>query len=156
MNNTAILVRDMLNEDLSRVMELEEECFLEPWTEPQVKYELEQNEFSRSYVAEINGEIVGFAIAYFLFDNASICQIGTAKAYREQGVGSALMKEMFNDCYAKKISFLNLELREENEKAYKFYKSFGFEETIRKKLYYSNGDNAICMTRSMLDGNTWD
>ncbi len=156
MNNAAVLVMDMKIDDLPRVLELEEECFLDPWTEQQIRYELDENEFNRCYVAEIDGVIVGLAIAYFLFDNASLCQICTTKEHREQGVGSALMKEIFKDCYAKKISFLNLELREQNEKAYKFYKSFGFEETIRKKLYYPNGDNAICMTRSMLDGNTWD
>ncbi len=156
MTNKEVLIRDMSEDDLPVIIEAEKECFLDPWNEAQIWYELDQNEFNRCYVALIDNQIVGFAICYFLFDNAEVCQIATIKDYRNQGVGTALMNEIFNDCYKKEISFLNLEVREQNEIAHKFYLSFGFEELQRKERYYPNGDNAICMVRSMQDGHSWN
>ncbi len=155
MTNDLVIIKDMTEADLPRILELEKECFLDPWNQEQIRYELDQNEFNRCYLALIDNQIVGFAICYFLFDNAELCQIGVTKDFQRQGVGSALMKEIFNDCYKKEISFLNLELREQNGTAFKFYSSFGFEQLQRKERYYPNGDNAICMVRSMQDGNTW-
>ena len=62
-----------------------------------------------------------------------------------------MMDEIINDCYAKKVQTLTLEVRANNEKAINFYLKHGFKKELVKPHYYTNGDDAIYMTRKVED-----
>ena len=55
------------------------------------------------------------------------------------------MDEIYNDCYAKKIRFITLEVRVSNTPAINFYKKHGFEIETVKPHYYDNGEDAYYM-----------
>ncbi|MCD8209457.1 MAG: ribosomal protein S18-alanine N-acetyltransferase [Coprobacillus sp.] len=142
-------IREMTNNDLDRVLEIENLCFLEPYKKESILYELNDNKYCKSYVICLNGLVVGFAFLYCLFDQASLVQIATHPDYQKQGMATLLMNEILDDCYAQKMSIITLEVRENNAIAHDFYLKSGFKDAVFKERYYTNGDNAFYMTREI-------
>ena len=89
--------------------------------------------------------VVGFCDYWETFDSATICQIAVHPYLQRKQLGSAMMDEIYNDCYAKKIRTLTLEVRTNNESAIAFYKKHGFKIETTKPHYYDNGDDAYYM-----------
>ena len=116
------------------------------WNYNVFKSELE-NENSKYIVAKFNNEIIGFAGIWITIDEAHITNIVTKKAYRNQGIGSLLLKNLIEICknLKSKISSLTLEVNEENISAQNLYKKFNFEILGKRKKYY-NDKAAIIMT----------
>ena len=134
-------------------MEIEHLCFINPWNEEQFIYEIEENVYSNSWVVELsntnsdNVAIVGFCVYWQTFDSATICQIAVHPEIQRRQLGSAMMDEIINDCYAKRVQTLTLEVRKSNTKAINFYLKHGFEQVTVKEKYYTDGEDAIYMTR---------
>ncbi|MCD8204335.1 MAG: ribosomal protein S18-alanine N-acetyltransferase [Coprobacillus sp.] len=144
-----IEIVEMSDNDLDQVLEIENLCFISKYSRDDFLYELHENQYGMNYVAKIGEKVVGFALCYYTFDSASIAQIATHPDYQNNGIGSAMLSEIFDDCYAKKIQTITLEVRENNKKAFDFYIKNGFKEVLIKVGYYSNGDNAIYMIKKI-------
>ena len=144
-------IRDMILEDLPQVMEIENLCFLHPYKEKDLIYEMTENPVSNVWVIEYSNaslglkQIVGFVDYWVTFDSGTICQIAVHPDIQRSGVGSELMNEVKKDAFAKKVKTITLEVRESNEKAINFYKKHGFKISHKKEGYYSNGEDAIYM-----------
>ncbi|MCQ2815173.1 MAG: ribosomal protein S18-alanine N-acetyltransferase [Bacilli bacterium] len=148
-----IEVRPMTITDMPSVMEIENLCFKHPWGEQDILYELNENPVSHVWVIELsqNGQkaICGFCDYWETFDSATICQIAVHPKIQRHQLGNAMMDEIINDCYIKKIKNITLEVRASNEKAINFYKRHGFCTEIVKKSYYSDGEDALYMIKKM-------
>ncbi len=144
-------IRPMEDSDLSQVMEIENMCFLHPWKETDILYELHGNPVSNVLVIEYSNtsfglkQVVGFVDYWVTFDSGTICQIAVHPDIQRSGVGSELMKELISDAKAKKVRSMTLEVRKSNEKAINFYKKHGFKVSHTKPGYYSNGEDAVYM-----------
>ena len=144
-------IRPMLDSDLPQVMEIENLCFLHPYKEKDILYELHENPVSTVLVIEYTAksfglkQIVGFVDYWITFDSGTICQIAVHPDIQREGVGSELMREVLNDARAKKVNTLTLEVRASNEKAINFYKKHGFYVVVTKPHYYDNGEDALYM-----------
>ena len=144
-----IEVRDMLDSDLNRVMEIEDSCFVAPWKLEDLKRELHDNVLANLWVVTIDEYVVGFSNYWQTFDSGTICQIAIDKRYQHQKLGSKLMDEILRDAYIKKVKTLTLEVRESNKNAINFYLKHGFKIVLCKERYYSNGENAIYMIKEV-------
>ena len=144
-----INVRKAEDKDIPRIMEIENVCFIAPWKENDVLYELHENIVSNFWVIEVDGKIAGFADYWKTFDSATIAQIAIDPKKQKQHLGSYLLKEIISDCYAKKVRNITLEVRIHNVNAINLYKKYGFEQILVKEHYYSNGDDAIYMIRKV-------
>lgn len=148
-----IEIREMAKSDLPMVMEIENLCFVAPWTEKDMVNEMEDKQFKNCWVIELSFQgktvIGGFCIYYQTFSSGTIAQIAVHPTLQHRQLGTAMMDEIINDCYAKKIENLTLEVRENNKTAIEFYLKNGFEKVLVKNRYYSNGDNAIYMIRKV-------
>ena len=133
--------------DVPSLVELENDCFLLPWKEKDILYELNENPVNVMYVLEDNNYVIGFIDFWITFDSATIAQIGIRKNYRGRGLANLLMQEMIDDCYAKKVMNITLEVRASNAKAISLYKKYNFNEIVIKPHYYDNGEDAIYMVR---------
>lgn len=143
-------VRPANDNDVSRILFLEQQCFIAPWGENEIKYELNDNPVSNLWVIENQSdEIVGFVDYWITFDSATICQICIDPAYRKRKIGSQLLTEVIKDCMANKVRNITLEVRDHNLAAISLYEKFGFKQALIKKAYYTNGDNAIYMIKEM-------
>lgn len=155
MEYVQVEIRPMLEKDLPAVLEIEKLCFIDPWTKEQFLYEINENEYSNPWVIELstpgsnNVTIVGFCVWWHTFDSATICQIAVHPAIQRRDLGSAMMDEIINDAYAKRVQTLTLEVRASNEKAINFYLKHGFKTEVVKPQYYTDGEDALYMTRKV-------
>lgn len=144
-------IRPMEDKDFTQVMEIEKMCFLHPWAEKDMLYELHENPVSNLWVIEYSNSslglkaIVGFIDYWVTFDSGTLCQIAVHPDIQHSGVGSELLTEMIKDVRAQKVRTMTLEVREGNQKAINFYKKHGFKISHTKEGYYSNGENALYM-----------
>ena len=144
-----IEVRDMVNADLDRVMEIENLCFKAPWGRDDIYREINDNKLAVLSVITINDLVVGFCDYWNTFDSGTICQIAIHPDYQHQSLGTKLMDEIIKDASAKKTRTLTLEVRATNEKAINFYKKHGFIVALIKEKYYTNGEDAIYMIKEV-------
>ena len=152
MQNLFINIREATINDLPIIMQIENLCFLHgAWKEENIIYELKENPVAHFWVIELSLEdkndyrVVGFCDYWETFDSATICQIAVHPYLQRKQLGTAMMDEIFNDCYAKKIQTLTLEVRVGNVPAINFYKKYGFEIEVTKPHYYDNGEDAYYM-----------
>ncbi len=145
-------IRPIEEKDIPSVIEIENLCFKAPWKKEDILREMHENPYSNFWVIEItdpiskNKSVVGFSNYWKTFESATITQIAIHPYLQRHQLGSALMDEIINDCYAKRVRTLTLEVRLSNQNAINFYKKHGFKETLLKKNYYSNGEDALYMT----------
>ena len=152
MQNLFINIREATINDLPIIMQIENLCFPHgAWKEENIIYELKENPVAHFWVIELSLEdkndyrVVGFCDYWETFDSATICQIAVHPYLQRKQLGTAMMDEIFNDCYAKKIQNLTLEVRVGNVPAISFYKKYGFEIEVTKPHYYDNGEDAYYM-----------
>ena len=150
-----VTVREMEEKDLPAVLEVEDLCFKDKWNKENFLYELNENPYSNPWVIELGNtdesvvSVVGFCVWWQTFDSATICQIAVHPYLQRRQLGSAMMDEIINDCFAKRVQSLTLEVRATNEKAINFYKKHGFETVTVKPHYYRDGEDAIYMMRKV-------
>lgn len=154
---TSFNIRPYEEKDLLAVMEIENLTFISPWKKEEFVSEVNNNEFANIFVYElldsVNGnKVVGFYDYWVTFDSATIAQIAVHPQYQRLKIGSTMMNEIISDCVAKKVSNITLEVRKNNEKAFKLYRKFDFEVVLTKPNYYSNGDDALYMMRRINNG----
>ena len=153
--NMKTIVRKSIPSDISRILEIEEACFVPPYDEKTLLYELTGNPFSHVYSALVDGEVVGYIDFMITFNSATINRIAVKEEFRRKGVGNLLLGQVIKDCEAEKdeeVEYLTLEVRASNEKAIRFYKKHKFQDVTVKKDYYDDGEDAIYMTRCLIHG----
>lgn len=128
------------------VARLERECFSEPWSEQAVGAELE-NQQAVVFVAELDGELVGYAGLHFVMDEGYITNIAVASRFRHRGIGRALLQAQKNFCIRRGFSMLTLEVRESNATAIGLYTSEGFSIVGKRRDFYKNPkEDGLIMT----------
>ena len=146
-------VRPAEDKDIPYILQIENLCFhCGVWKKENVLYELHENPVSNFWVLELSHtgkdedkRIVGFSDYWHTFDSATICQIAIHPYLHGKQLGRVLMDEIYNDCVAKKVRNLTLEVRVSNTHAINFYKAQGFKIITTKPHYYDNGEDAYYM-----------
>jgi len=94
-------------------------------------------------VAEVNNDIIGFAVLRWWFGwNGWLEEIAVREEFRGRGVGRALMEYLIK--HAEEIGYRRICLATQSEKAERFYSKFNAvligeipdEEVGKLKLYY--------------------
>lgn len=138
------MIRRMTLADVDGVHAIEEATFPRPWTREDFVKEMTQNACARYLVAEQEGEIVGFAGAWIVLDEAHITNIAVARARRGQGVGKALTRGLLQYAANLGVVYATLEVRRSNGVAQGLYKGLGFVYVgLRKRYYEDNGEDAF-------------
>ena len=130
-----LLVRDCRREDLSAILKIEKESFPDPWGRELLEKELSLS-FSWFIVAEVDGEVVGYLVAWIVGDSCELNRIAVAPCMRSRGIGKRLLYELINYCKNRNVKEIFLEVRESNLNAIKLYGSSGFEKISVRKNYY--------------------
>lgn len=147
MLNTRYMIRKMAENDLDKVMIIEQESFSLPWSRESYLGEL-KNDFANYLVCDDGGEIAAYGGVWVVFEEAHITNVAVAIRYRGQGVGSDLMKELEKIARSKHATRILLEVRPSNQVALAMYDKLGFIQTGGRKAYYSdNGEDALIMTK---------
>jgi ribosomal-protein-alanine N-acetyltransferase len=102
---------------------------------------------------ELRGEaanIAGFLIARHAAAEWELENIVVAEEFRGKGVGKQLMQELFTQAQKMNSDLVFLEVRDSNAPARRFYEKLGFQETGRRKAYYSNPTEDAILYRKTL------
>lgn len=144
-----IIVRELKVEDSAAVAEMEQQIFLDPWSEKSVMETVQQKQ-SVCFAAEKAGHILGYLLVYHAADEAEIARIAVQKEARRQGAAGKLMQALEHYCEEHKMEKLLLDVRESNEAARSFYTKNGFvEDGIRQGFYTSPSEDAVLMSRQL-------
>lgn len=142
---TLVELRQMRREDLPRVMEIERECFATPWHESAYLTEL-SNRSAYYVLAELDGEIVGYAGMWVIADEAHITTLGVARDQRGRHIGEQLLIGLLDESIQRGARRATLEVRQSNEAAQGLYRKYGFAPAaIRRGYYTDNNENAVVM-----------
>lgn len=110
--------------------------------------EMLNDSYSRIYVYLKDDKIVGFISSTVLTDTADILDLIVDEENRYMGVASNLLDYFISDL-SESIKLITLEVSTNNKAAINLYNKFGFEIVNVRKKYYSNGDDAYLMGRSI-------
>ena len=97
--------------------------------------ELAMSTGNMSYVAEYQGEIVGYMITYLLSGgfgmekSAWIADVGVEPKFMGQGIGKALANEIFKFYSDKKIKNIYTSVRWDSTDMLSFFKTLGFDRS---------------------------
>ena len=144
-----LIIRRMKLQDCEQVAIIEEESFSMPWSLQAFQDTVEMKNY-RYFVAEQNGEILGYCGFIFVLDEAEIPNVCVKLSVRKQGIGKQMLTVLEEEAKGLGIKNLYLEVRESNQSARKLYTSFGFEEDgIRRDFYELPKENAVLMHKSI-------
>ncbi|XOQ17377.1 MAG: ribosomal protein S18-alanine N-acetyltransferase [Sporanaerobacter sp.] len=141
-----ILVRNMREEDIDEVLEIERTSFTTPWSKEAFTLEITKNMLAKYVVAEIEGKVVGYGGIWLIIDEGHVTNIAVHEKYRGLGVGKKIMEALIDICSDRNIVAMTLEVRKTNEIAKSLYTKYGFKEYgIRPGYYSDNNEDAIIM-----------
>ncbi len=140
-----MLIRKMTLEDVQSVYEISAACFSEPWSLESIKQEV-SNPVASYFVAEQEGEIVGYSGLWHVLDEGEIINIAVKEQARRQGVGKLLLESLLEEASAYQLCVIHLEVRQSNEVAQALYADFGFKTiAVRKNYYHKPLEDAVIM-----------
>lgn len=132
--------------DLARIIAIEYHSFGDPWSPEALLGELETDDLRLPLVAEREGEIVGFLMAWRVADQLHVLNLATEPRHRRQGIGTALLREAARLGCRWGLVEATLEVRRGNAGGRAFYHRHGFHESgVRKRYYADNGEDAIIL-----------
>jgi ribosomal-protein-alanine N-acetyltransferase len=106
----------------------------------------------RYLVADVDGLVVGYAVASYAGDIAELQRIGVTPAMRRTGVATALLDEVVAHAPGTGANRLLLEVRDDNAGALAFYAARGFIEIDRRPRYYRDGTTAVVLRLPLVKG----
>src|SRR5690606_17665655 len=133
-----VTVRRMTAADLDAVCDLEQRSFASPWPRRSFEFELNENRASHSWVAEVDGALVGMVILWLLVDEAHIATIAVDEGWRGRGIAARLLCAALEHLAGLGAVSAALEVRASNAAALRLYRRFGFVEVGRRKGYYQD------------------
>ncbi len=141
---------DVLDEcDISKLVELENMCFQDPWSENMFLGDLRNDNTSYLGAFIDDNILVGYIGMWEIGDTGEITNVAVHPNYRKMGIASMLLEKLIEYCRNDGFMFLNLEVRESNIPAIKLYEKFNFKKVGLRKNYYKNPtENAILMTNT--------
>lgn len=149
-----MIIRRMKKADIKAMFDIELGTFSVPWPEASFHHELDENPAARYLVAESDsGEVIAYAGAWMIFEEAHITNIAVRKDWRGQGIGKALTEALIQYAANLGVQYMTLEVRKSNAIAQAMYKKLGFEKLgVRKQYYPDNQEDALLMVlQSMPD-----
>ena len=140
------VLRRMTISDVAAVHRLEEAIFSMPWSEKDFVYEMTENKVARYLVIEEAGEIIAFAGAHIILDQAHVTNIAVRQDCRGRGLGRMITRALMQYASNLGAEYLTLEVRQSNATAQNLYNSLGFVKVnVRKRYYEDTGEDAWLM-----------
>ncbi|MDR4515976.1 MAG: ribosomal protein S18-alanine N-acetyltransferase [Nitrosomonas sp.] len=127
-------VREMRESDLTRIILIEREIFLFPWSPANFADSIQSGYLCR--VMEDNNAILGYSIMMIGPDEAHILTLGINPQWQNKGLGRKLLNYLFELARENNAKSMLLDVRESNHGAAKLYKQLGFEQIATRKGYY--------------------
>lgn len=140
------VIRPMQPSDLAWVVEIENLCYPNPWSAELFQREL-NNPLAAVDLLWIEGELAGYLCFWLVSGELNILNVAVAPGFRRRGAAAALLRHVIEKSRRQDFERAFLEVRVSNAGAIALYRSFGFKASSIRKRYYSDGEDAMIMTR---------
>jgi ribosomal-protein-alanine N-acetyltransferase len=136
--------------EINEILEIERNAFEKKEAFPKEYFlELSKKWPDGFLVAKLDKEIVGYAIGEKSKDSGLIVSVAVKKEWRRRGIGRRLVEKLLENFKKEGMKIVFLHVREENRDAINFYQALGFKIIELVENYYSNGENAYLMEKSL-------
>lgn len=99
---------------------------------------------------QVDGAVVAFVAAVPSGERvARVLMLGVLPERRHMGFGRQLMGELYSNSIAKGYDTVILEVRKSNKEAIRFYEHQGFSLIGEINNFYSNGEDAYKMSKTL-------
>jgi ribosomal-protein-alanine N-acetyltransferase len=150
MPDADVTLEPLVHSHLDDVLAIERELFPAPWTEAMFRQEVEEKWLSRSFVALLDGQIVGYVISWFLRGEVHVLNLAVTKAHQRRGIARRMLVAILDIAKDEACHLVTLEVRVSNDPAKFLYMSMGFAPVgIRRRYYHDNDEDALVMTKRL-------
>ncbi len=144
--DASVRVRRAADSDLAALVAIAKRCFSDPWSLASFAEELRLRD-SAVWVGEVGASCAAYACLRFICGEAHVLSLGVAPEARRRGLARRLLSAGLGDRERRPLVAAHLEVRSGNRGAQAFYRSLGFEVVGRRRRYYTDGEDALLMTR---------
>ncbi|GAB1341110.1 ribosomal protein S18-alanine N-acetyltransferase [Gemmatimonas sp.] len=142
-------LRDMQEDDLERVANIEARSFSDAWPASAFEELLAQSYARLRVVEDAAAEVQGYCVLLRAADEGEIANICTAPDSRGRGFGGLLLDDALAVADANGVMAVYLEVRTSNVAARALYESRGFTAVGRRRHYYQDPtEDALVLKRS--------
>ena len=148
-----VRLRPMRSNDVDALVVLAQVLFAgdPPWSAEHFETELAGVPETRWYViAEVDGDVAGYAGLMAAADTADVQALAVAPAYQRRGIGTTLLTAVIDEATRRRVGALLLEVRADNDPALAIYRRHGFEQISRRRGYYDGGRVDALVLRRVL------
>jgi ribosomal-protein-alanine N-acetyltransferase len=133
------MIRDCTPQDLPAVLEIERRSFAHPYTR------LVFQKYLRATFLVLEQErILGYVIGVKMGCKGIIISLAVHPDHRRQGHGTRLVRAVIERLDA---TVLEIQVRQSNTGAQRFYAALGFQKSHVVPAYYGNGEDAAIMIK---------
>lgn len=130
-----VKIRPMEPEDINGILEVDRKIsgVQRALTYRDLVREALGGQIDMSFVAEVDNQFVGFALAYLTYvreqiSEACVIQIfGVDPKYQRQGIATKLIQALIEKCRSKKIKLVRVMIDERDNELQNFFKRQGFD-----------------------------
>lgn len=153
--SAAVGLRDLLVDDLPRVVEIERSCYSTPWRRSTFEGLLRRSD-TDLLGASLGGRLVGYAITWTILDQAELGNVAVAPEARQRGLGRMLVRGALQRAQARGARECYLEVRQSNATAQRIYRALGFSPIGVRRRYYAEPIEDAVVMRARLEGDQGD
>lgn len=140
-----MIIRRMYEQDLLRVVEIEDSIFSRPWTKKDFSDSIADSN-NIYLVVEEQGAIVAYCGLWGVAGEGQINNVAVIKSYRGRGIARDMMKSLLEMGRKHGIEAFTLEVRVSNQPAIALYHRLGFKDSgIRRNFYEAPDEDALIM-----------
>jgi ribosomal-protein-alanine N-acetyltransferase len=144
------IIRRAAPADVPAIVAIEREAFIDAW-DAEIFTEALSYYPTTYFVAESGGLIAGFIVGA-LEDTGEniyghICNFAVSAPFQRRGIGRQLVLRLEHQFALELATGSQLEVRESNAPAQRFYRRLGYENVFFVGGYYANGEDALMMMK---------
>jgi ribosomal-protein-alanine N-acetyltransferase len=140
-------IRRMTDSDIDTVWQMERDLFAMAWPKTSFLFDVGDRRVSYPIVGIEDGQIAGYAVAWFVNEELHIGNVAVARPRQGKGIGRRLLERLLEEAAQRKAKRATLEVRMSNVRAIRLYRKYGFKGVaIRRHYYTDNGEDALVMS----------
>ncbi len=127
-------IRTMHLSDIDRIILIEREIFLFPWSPGNFSDSIKAGYLCQ--VLEQDDTLMGYGIMMRSPEEAHVLTLGIAADWQKKGLGKTLLQHFIECAKEQAVKSIFLDVRESNHGAAQLYKRMGFHQIATRKGYY--------------------
>lgn len=146
------IISEMCLEDLEKVIRIEHEIFIFPWTLGNFQDSVKAGYHCRVLVRKENNLLMGYGVLMMGVDEAHLLTLGIGSTWQKLGCGAHMLHYFIDLAGNQGARSVLLDVRVSNTNAVKLYQRLGFEQIAVRKGYYPamcGKEDALVMRRAL-------